>query len=212
MATFHDPCLSSSHFLRGLSTKSVCAFLSLIKAACPAHNWPYLIPQTVVGDLCISQNFLLSFALCTINWPLPSFVLDPYIFLEIFLQTQLIFIPQSNTLFHIHIKHIIILCILIFSIVWRYWNSKTFANCVQKVLDWVSKMLKIRIYRIILPVILYGDEMWSPSLREGHKVKMFENKLLRKIFRPKMDEVSEQCKILHNKKFHDLYKSPSMLG
>lgn len=41
---------------------------------------------------------------------------------------------------------------------------------------------------------------------------MFENKVLRKIFTPNMDEVSEQHEILHKKKFHDLYRSPNMLG
>jgi hypothetical protein len=64
-------------------------------------------------------------------------------------------------------------------------------------------MLKIKIYKIISP-IMYGDEMCSPALSEGHKLKVFENEVLRKIFRPNMREVREQHEILHKKKSHDL--------
>jgi hypothetical protein len=53
----------------------------------------------------------------------------------------------------------------------------------------LSKNLKIRIYKtIILPVILYGCETWSPILREEHR--MNENRVLRRIFGPKRDEVT----------------------
>jgi hypothetical protein len=55
----------------------------------------------------------------------------------------------------------------------------------------LSKNLKIRIYKtIILPVLLYGCETWSLILREGYRLKVFENKVLRRIFGPKRDEVS----------------------
>jgi hypothetical protein len=50
----------------------------------------------------------------------------------------------------------------------------------------LSKNLRIKIYRtIILPVVLYGCETWSFALREEHKLRVFENKVLRKIFGPK---------------------------
>jgi hypothetical protein len=57
------------------------------------------------------------------------------------------------------------------------------------------KNLKIRIYRTInLPVVLYGCETWSLALREKHRLRVFANRVLRKIFGPKMDEVTgENC-------------------
>ena len=55
----------------------------------------------------------------------------------------------------------------------------------------LSKNLKIKIYRnIILPVILYGCETWSFRLREERRLKVFENRVLRRIFGPKKDEVT----------------------
>jgi len=53
--------------------------------------------------------------------------------------------------------------------------------------------------------------MWSLTFREEHKLQMFENRGLRKIFRPKKDEVTEQFWVLHNMEFHDLYRSPSII-
>jgi hypothetical protein len=54
----------------------------------------------------------------------------------------------------------------------------------------LSKNLKFRIYKtIILPAVLYGCETWSLALREEHRVRMFENRVLRRIFEPKRDEV-----------------------
>jgi hypothetical protein len=51
--------------------------------------------------------------------------------------------------------------------------------------------IKIRIYKIIiLPVVLYGCEPLSLTLKEGHRLRVFENRLLRKIFGPKRDEVA----------------------
>jgi hypothetical protein len=53
------------------------------------------------------------------------------------------------------------------------------------------KNLKIKIYRtIICPVVLYGCETWSPTLREERRLKVFENRTLRRIFWPKRDEVT----------------------
>jgi hypothetical protein len=55
----------------------------------------------------------------------------------------------------------------------------------------LSKNLKIRIYKtIILPVVLYGCETWSQTLREERRLGVFENRALRRIFGPKRDEVT----------------------
>ena len=55
----------------------------------------------------------------------------------------------------------------------------------------LSKNLKIKIYRtVILPVVLYGYETWSLTLREERKLRVFENRVLRRIFGPKRDEVT----------------------
>jgi hypothetical protein len=55
----------------------------------------------------------------------------------------------------------------------------------------LSKNLKISIYKtIILPVVLYGCKTWSRTLREEHRLRVFENKVLRRIFGPKRDEVT----------------------
>jgi hypothetical protein len=52
-----------------------------------------------------------------------------------------------------------------------------------------SKSVKIRIYKsIILPAVLYGCETWSLTLREEHRLRVFENKVLRRIFGPKRDD------------------------
>jgi hypothetical protein len=55
----------------------------------------------------------------------------------------------------------------------------------------LSKNVKIKIYRtIILPVVLYGCESWSLTLREECRLRVFGNKVLRRIFGPKRDEVT----------------------
>jgi hypothetical protein len=55
----------------------------------------------------------------------------------------------------------------------------------------LSKNLKIIIYKtIILPVVLYGCETWSLTLKEEHRLRVFENRVLRRIFGPKRDEVT----------------------
>jgi len=69
----------------------------------------------------------------------------------------------------------------------------------------LSKNLKIKIYRtVILPVVLYGCETWSLTLREGRKLRVFENRVLRKIFGPRSDEVTGEWRRLHNEELNDL--------
>jgi hypothetical protein len=76
----------------------------------------------------------------------------------------------------------------------------------------LSKSLKIRIYKmIILPVVLYECETRSLRVREEHRLRVFEKRVLRRIFGPKRDEVTGEWRKLHNKEFHDLYSSPSII-
>jgi hypothetical protein len=76
----------------------------------------------------------------------------------------------------------------------------------------LSKHLKIKIYRtIILPVILYGCETWPLTLREERRLRAFENRVLRKVFGPKRDEVTGEWRKLHNKELNDLYSSPNIV-
>ena len=76
----------------------------------------------------------------------------------------------------------------------------------------LSKNLKIKIYRtIILPVVLYGCETWSLTLREERRLGLFENMVLRRIFGPRRDEVTGDWRRLHNEELNDLYSSPNVM-
>jgi hypothetical protein len=76
----------------------------------------------------------------------------------------------------------------------------------------LSRNVKVRIYKtIILPVVLYGRETWSLTVREEHKLRVFENRVLRRIFRPKKDGVTGGWRKLHNEELHNLYSSPSII-
>jgi hypothetical protein len=70
---------------------------------------------------------------------------------------------------------------------------------------------EVRIYKtIILPVVLHGCETWSLTSREEHRLKVFENRVLRRIFGPKRDEETGGWSNLHNEELHNLYSSPSI--
>jgi len=76
----------------------------------------------------------------------------------------------------------------------------------------LPKNLKIKIYRtIIFPVVLYGCEAWSLTLREERKLRVFENMVLRRIFGPRRDEVTGEWRRLHKKELNDLYSSPNIV-
>jgi hypothetical protein len=69
----------------------------------------------------------------------------------------------------------------------------------------------VLIVNIILPLVLYGCETWSLTLTEKHRLRAFENRVLRRIFGPKRDEVTGGWRKLHNEELHNLYPSPSIL-
>jgi hypothetical protein len=76
----------------------------------------------------------------------------------------------------------------------------------------LSKILKFKIYTIlILLVVLYGCETWSPILRKERRLRVFENRVLKKIFGPKRDEVTRVWRKLHKEELNDQFSSPSIV-
>ena len=72
--------------------------------------------------------------------------------------------------------------------------------------------MKVKIYKIIiLPVVLYGCETWSLILREEHILRVFENKVLRKIFVAKKHEITGEWRKLHNVELQALYSSANII-
>ena len=85
---------------------------------------------------------------------------------------------------------------------------------VQNVLSssLLSRNLKIKIYRtIILPVVLYGCETWSLTLREKHWLRIFEKRVLRRIFGPRRDEVTGEWRKVHNEELNVLQAPPNIV-
>jgi hypothetical protein len=64
---------------------------------------------------------------------------------------------------------------------------------------------------MILSLVIYGCETWSLTLREEHKLRLFENRVLRRIFGPKRYGVTGGWRKLHNEELHNLYPSPSII-
>jgi len=76
----------------------------------------------------------------------------------------------------------------------------------------ISKNIKIKIYRTItLPLVLYGCETWSLTLKEECSLRMSENRVLRRIFGPKKDKVTREWRKLHNEELNDLYSSSNIV-
>jgi hypothetical protein len=68
----------------------------------------------------------------------------------------------------------------------------------------LSKNAKIKIYGTIILPVLYRRETWSVTLREEHRLRVFANRVLRRIFGPKRDEVTGEWRTLHNEDLNDL--------
>jgi hypothetical protein len=72
----------------------------------------------------------------------------------------------------------------------------------------LSRNVKVKIHTTtILPVVLYGCETWSLTLREDHRLRVFENSVLRRIFGPQRDEVRGKWRMFHSEELHILYSS-----
>jgi hypothetical protein len=77
----------------------------------------------------------------------------------------------------------------------------------------LSRNVKVKMYKtIILPVVLYGCETWSLAVREEHRLRVFENRVLRRIFGPKSDAVTGEWRKLHSEELLSLYSSQILLG
>ena len=66
-------------------------------------------------------------------------------------------------------------------------------------------------YRSKHPVVLYVCETWSLTLREESKLRVFVNMVLRRIFGPRRDEVTDEYRRMHNEELNDLYSSPNIV-
>jgi hypothetical protein len=76
----------------------------------------------------------------------------------------------------------------------------------------LSRYVKVKIYEtIVLPVILYGCETWSVTLREEHRLRVFEYRVLRRIFGHKSDQVTEEWTKLRSAWLRNLYSSPHII-
>jgi hypothetical protein len=74
----------------------------------------------------------------------------------------------------------------------------------------ISKKPKTKVYKtVVLPVVLYGCKTWSLTWREEHRLRVFENTVLSRIFGPKREE-DKSWRKLHNDELHSLYSSPNI--
>ena len=76
----------------------------------------------------------------------------------------------------------------------------------------LSKNIKIKIYRtIIFPAVLYESETWLLTLREECRLRVFETKVLRRIFGSKRNNITGDCRRLYNEELNDLCTSPNVI-
>jgi hypothetical protein len=102
-------------------------------------------------------------------------------------------------------------------------TTVTSQNCIHEEIKFAECLLqcssesclpvwcRAEIYKtIMLPVFLHGCETWRLTIREKHRLRVFENRMLRRILWPKRDEVTGGWKKLHNEKLHSSYSSPNI--
>jgi hypothetical protein len=76
----------------------------------------------------------------------------------------------------------------------------------------LTRNIKTRIYKnIIFPVVPYWYDIWSLTLREKHRLRVFENRVPRRIFGPKRDEMTGDWRKLHNEELHNLYFASNII-
>jgi hypothetical protein len=76
----------------------------------------------------------------------------------------------------------------------------------------LSTNVKVKIHKtIILPVVLYGSETWCLTLREENRLRVFEKRVLKRIFGPKRDELTGEWRKLHSEELRILYSSPNII-
>jgi hypothetical protein len=77
----------------------------------------------------------------------------------------------------------------------------------------LSRNVEVKICKtIILPVVLYGCETWSLTLRKEHRLRAFENRVLRRIFEPKKNEITGDWSKFYSEDLHIVYSSPNIIG
>ena len=85
-------------------------------------------------------------------------------------------------------------------------------TCENFIVPLLSKELKVNTYKtIVLPIALYDCDTWSFTLREEHRLRVYANKVLRKIFGAKRDEITGERRKLHNSELYALYSSPNII-
>jgi hypothetical protein len=96
-------------------------------------------------------------------------------------------------------------------VVHKILNGKKKCNCNTEISSrLLFNCLKFRIYRTIVLPVLYGCETWSFKLREERRLRVLENRVLRRLFGPERDEVTGEWRKLHNEELNDLYRSPNI--
>jgi hypothetical protein len=93
-------------------------------------------------------------------------------------------------------------------------SENAYYHSVQRFLSFplLSRNVKVKICKtIILPVVLCGCETWSVTLRKEHRLRVVENRVLRRIFGPKRDKVKGEWRKLHSGELHNLYSSPDII-
>ena len=86
-------------------------------------------------------------------------------------------------------------------------------HLVQNLLSssFLPKNMKIKIYRIIILPVVYGCQIWSVTLREERRLRVFDYRVLKRIFGSEKNEITRKCRKLHNEKLKGLYSSPNII-